>query len=572
MVLETLHPVLSSYFLNPAGLMALSALIPLIIFYLIKKDPEREIMPSFMFFQDEGDSESTSQALKIISRNLMLIFHILAITAFALAFADPFIEGAGSPDHSILVIDRSGSMGDLEEAKNFLGENMGEQNSVILVDETSRVVAEDVPESRARNIIEQVQPVQTETDITSGLEEARRLEGSVAVASDLDQTVDDSSPEDLIQSFRTSDRSLKLMETNRRNRHGIVGLETGETETSIDIKNFENEETNIEVESGNQSRELTIEGRTVETVSFESMEGRNTVKLPQDDFQTDNTAYYYIPEEQNAEIAFIADEENQYLGKTFELINFTSFSHHSPPLDQEVTADVYIIGETEELNSETVTGIEDEVKSGSNLVLFGEGGFSHLGFQDLPIEDLGTDVNQTVSINRPVDTSLGEMEIRDVERISGESYTPGSNAVVKSDYGDGDFLLYNVKDERFRTDFLYPVFWKEITAELTEKPSIEDSNRRTGDEIIRDSIETPGGQELSGRHEVLKTGFYETSNGPVAVNMLSEDESLRNADSYDSTRVSEGSSELPLQNHVAVLILILVLFELGYLYRIGDLR
>lgn len=572
MVLETIQPVLSSYFLNPAGLIGLSALLPLIIFYLIKKDPEKEVMPSFMFFQNRGDAESTSQAFRMISRNLILLFHILVVTAFALAFAEPFLESGGQPENAVLILDRSGSMAELGDAKNFLLKNLGEENTIIIVDDESRVVAESVSASRAQAAIRKVKPAQTETDIASGMEKTRRLEGSIFIGSDLDQTADNTDPEPIVESLSSSGRNVQVMKTERRNRHGIIDLNVGENQTSLDVKNFQQDSRTVEISSGNQTREISLEGKSVETVSFESREGENTVQLSKDEFSADNTAYFYVPEEREVEIAYLSESENPYLAKAFELIEFTTMTHYTPPVEGEINGDIYIIGSSEGILSQTVREIEEDVKSGSNLVIFGKNGFSELGFQNLPVEDKGDKLNNTVTIKEPVDTSLGEMEIRHVERNTGERYSAGSNALVKSSYGEGEFLLYNIDDRRFRNDFLYPVFWKEIASEMTERPSISGSNRKTGEELNQESITSPEGKKYSGRHKISKTGFYETSGGTVAANMLSEDESLRDTIEMENLNSEGETSELSLHRYLVALLLLLIVIELGYLYRIGDLK
>ncbi|PSH00111.1 MAG: hypothetical protein BRC28_01215 [Nanohaloarchaea archaeon SW_4_43_9] len=573
MVLETIQPVLSNYFLNPAGLIALSALLPLIIFYLIKKDPEKEVMPSFMFFQNSGESESTSQAFRMISRNFLLLLHILIVTGFALAFAEPFLEGAGQPENSVLILDRSGSMAELEDAKSFLLDKTGEQNTVIVVEDEARIVAERVPDYRAETLIRNIKPAQTETDIVSGLETAKRFQGSVFVASDLDQTVDNRDPEQILDRFRSAGKRFQVIETERRNRHGIVDIDVGERNTSIDVKNFEDRTKTLEVSSENQKENIEINGKSVETVQFESRTGRNTVTIEEDGFQTDNTAYFYIPEDKNIEVAFISDKKNRYLAKVFELIDFTSMTHYDTPIDEELNADMYIIGDSEGMLSQTVRDIQEDVREGkANLVLFGKPDFSSLEFQDLPVRDNGNTINQTVTIKKPIETSLGEMEIRNIEKISGERYSVGSNAVIRSEYGSGEFLLYNIEDQSFRNNFLYPVFWKEITTEMTENPSASDLNLMTGAEIKRDSITSPGGEEYSERTKLTQTGFYETSKGAVAANMLSEDESLRDATDIEELSVSGETTELSLQKYFVIMILIMTLLEFGYLYRLGELQ
>lgn len=417
-----------------------------------------------------------------------------------------------------------------------------------------------------------MRPAHTETDIVSGLETAQRYPGTVFIASDLDQTVDDRNIQSIIDRFKSIDRGFQIFETDRRNRHGIVDLEVGESNTSVDVKNFENREKTIQISSGNQTREVTVEGKSVETIDLESQTGRNIVELEEDDFSRDNTAYFYIPEARNIDVAFISSQENPYLAKAFELIDFTSFTYYSPPVDQDINADIYIIGHSEGILSQTIRDIEEDVRDGSNLVLFGNPGFSDLNMQDLPVEDEGSNKNETVTIKKPVEASLGEVEIREVAQNSGERYSARSNALIKSEYGNGEFLLYNIDDQSFRNNFLYPVFWKELSRGMSDKPSITESNRETGEELNRESITAPDGKEYSGRHKLTQTGFYETSQGTTAVNMLSEDESLRDQIEIEEGNIAGDAAEMSLQKYIIALILLLVIAELAYLYRLGDLK
>ncbi|MFB6215450.1 MAG: BatA domain-containing protein, partial [Candidatus Aenigmatarchaeota archaeon] len=76
---------LSKYFLQPEGLLALAALIPLLIFYLIQKKPEQQIMPSMMFFMRDKKSGKARQAFRTLLRNWLLLLHILLIAGFAAA-------------------------------------------------------------------------------------------------------------------------------------------------------------------------------------------------------------------------------------------------------------------------------------------------------------------------------------------------------------------------------------------------------------------------------------------------------------------------------------------------------
>ena len=573
MPIETIYPLLSSYFSNPIGLLGLLALIPLAIFYLVKREPEEQMMPSLMFFHDDEEVSSTKSSFRKVMRNLLLLLHILAIFGFAAAFAEPYIEGAGTPEHSILVMDRSASMsGDLGETKSFLRDNLGEKNTVILVDDEARTVAENIPSGQAGSIIENADLRDTGTDIAAGLQRAQRIDGKVFVGSDLDQTADNTDLEGIFSNFRSTGRSYETMDLEPRNSWGVVDMDVGRDNTTVEVKNFESGENTVTVSKGSEQRELTIEGKTVESVTFSSSTGRNTVELEEDGFEKDNTARFFVPESQDFRVTFISDEENRFLMKAFELVEFTDIEYRKPPIDGELDADMYIVGEAESMLSETAEEIQGQVEDGGNLVLFGTQDFEELGFEGLPVEDQGSYRNASVAVSSPVQISLGRTEIREVERTRGERLTPGNNALVRSDYGNGEILFYNIPDSDFNQEFMYPVFWQEISNEMLDRRPVEDLNYETGQELDEETIVSPEGTETSGRTVLRHQGFYETSRGPVAVNMLDQDESLRDGAEVEEATSGPGNSQASVQHLVILLLLGMIIAETGYLYRIGDIR
>ena len=81
--------VLSNYFLEPTGFLALAALIPLIIFYLVKPKPDEKMMPSIRFFMQDRKEGKVKQDSSKILQKLMLIYHILVVATVAAAIANP---------------------------------------------------------------------------------------------------------------------------------------------------------------------------------------------------------------------------------------------------------------------------------------------------------------------------------------------------------------------------------------------------------------------------------------------------------------------------------------------------
>jgi len=124
-------------------------------------------------------------------RNLILLFHILLILGFAGALAHPFFESPSTSDNTVVVFDTSASMNnDIEQAREFVKSNLGGKNTLIIVDNSVEVAAEETSPSRQiMNELRNTESKDVKSNIANGLELASEYSGTIIVASDLDQTV-----------------------------------------------------------------------------------------------------------------------------------------------------------------------------------------------------------------------------------------------------------------------------------------------------------------------------------------------------------------------------------------------
>jgi len=561
----------SQFFLHPTGLLALSALVPLTIFYLVRKKPEEQIMPSMMFFFQDKKSGKAYMALRTLLRNMTLIFHILMVAGFAAALAHPFLEAPSQTDETVVVFDNSASMSnDIDEAQTFVKKNLGEKNTLITVGEEVEVPLEKASAGQVMNHVKSTKSKDVKSDVTTGLETASDYEGTVVVASDLDQTVSSTSSEDIVDEMRNSGRDVKVMETEEDNSWGIVNVEPGEKETSVDVKNFQEEDERITASKGSSEKTLDVEAGSVSTATFTMESGKNTIELEEDGFKPDNKAYISVPENETYDIAFIT-EGNRYFEKAAELIEFVDIETYEPPVSEDIDADIYVVGRTNRILSETVEEIEKEVNdNGASMVVFGHQGVFNLGFESLPVEkEEGMD-NTTVTIEKPRRIDLGKKEMVGAKKVAGESYANPEHALVKAGYGNGEVLFYNL-DEEFRHNFMYPVVWKHVFEELTEKPSIHELNVQTGEEIEAESVETPSGETIEGGAEAAETGFYTAGSKTYAANLESEDESYAEEHGLEAGNIGTEFEKRDVQNLAAVLIALLIVGEAAYLRRLGEI-
>jgi hypothetical protein len=559
---------LSQYFLNPLGLLSLLALIPLLAFYFFRPEPEERVMPSMTFFMEDKKSGTIEKAMKKFRQNLLLLLHIIVLLALAAAIANIYSEGQGRPESSVVVYDRSASMSDdTSDAMSFVRGNLGEENTVVVVGEDVKVPLERVPASRARSYLKSLEPRDVRTDIAGGIETASDYRGTLVVASDLDQSVSQRSAAQLVKDISGDGRDVRLMDTTDSNSWGIVGVEPGRRNTTVEIKNFRKTRESITVNvNGNSFQEVIKAGET-EPVTFSSS-NLNRVRLQADSLVADNTAYISVPPERKFEVLLVSDAGNPHLAKALELISFTQVRQEQPPVS-DLDADVYVVGRAESIRPETVESIESSVEEGASLVLFGQEGLEEKGFDSVP-GSLGKQREVSVEVLEPRRINIGTTQVRKLNKTSGKSLSAPSGALVKRDYGSGEVLLYNVRDGDFRYDFLYPVFWKDVMADLTDRPSIQQLNVNTGESINESWVKPPGGSKVSREVTAGKAGFYNTSTEVYAANLASEDESNTEKPDVQREQVSEEATDRTFRDMIALLLAGIAVVELLYLRRNGD--
>ncbi|MFB6191183.1 MAG: BatA domain-containing protein [Candidatus Nanohaloarchaea archaeon] len=557
--------ILSQNFLNPLGLLALLGLVPLLAFYFFRPEPEEKVMPSMAFFMEDKNSGNLEKAFEKLKRNFLLLLHILVIMGLAAAMANFYTEGAGRPDQAVVVFDRSASMADdMPEAKKFVKSNLGNENTLIVVGEDVEVPLESASSGKVRQYLRKMEARDVETDIAGGLSAARDYRGAIVVASDLDQSLSQRSAPQVLKEMTSGGREVRLMDTSKSNSWGIVGVNPGKANTTVEVKNFMDTRESIRVSVNGESRQKVVGPGETEPVKFSSSH-LNRVRLETDSLRADNTAYISVPPGKKFEVMLISDDGNPYLAKALELIGFTSVEQVSPPVGSGLDADVYIVGRTDRLLLETAEKIEKRVENGASLVVFAQPGIEKK-FSTVPA--LGSPVNTSVEILEPRRINVGGTTVHRMN-YSGTTLSDPGHALVRKNVGRGELLVYNVRDSDFRFDFLYPVFWKGMMADLTDRPSVQQLNVNTGDTINESWVKTPGDEKKKGEVTATQAGFYNTSGSVYAANLASVEESYTEENSLEPGNTG-GSSNRAFRTLIVLLLAGVAAGELVYLRRNGD--
>ncbi len=566
---------LSQVFLSPEMfLFGLLAIPVVLLLYFVRKRPEEEVMPSMMFFMEEEGDSSASAALRFLRRNLMLLLHLFLVLGFAAAAAEPFFEDEEVPESAVVILDVSASMqDDMSEARQFALDNLGRTNTVILAGESPRVVGDKVSRGRASSLIRGAEATGEKTDVVAALDRASALQGSVVLASDGDQSTDRSSAEARAEALRDAGRKVLVPQLDEGGqRHAITGVSASPDSFSAEVANLAERPRNITVTSGNTSRTLSLLSGASASAEFPVSIGTQVASLPEDDVPADNTAYVSYPEDEQAEVVHISNGGDRFLETAVRQISFTEYQKVEPPLDSVPRADIYVVGRTDRVLSESINDIEDRTADGGGLVVIGREGLRPGRYDSLDVSGVGELEKADVEVREPVRASVSNTSVLGFSSARGSSLSRPRRALLRFSHGDGEVLLFNMNSSDFGPSFVYPVFWKRLFQDMVERREIPDLNRDTGAALNSTRIEMPSGQERSGFVRMRSPGIYNTSNGLYAANLESRDESVDEADiPPDRSQSRTVKTERNLQSVAAVALAVLVLGELAALRRLGEL-
>lgn len=441
-----IQQLLQQYFLNPVGLLGILGLLPLIIFYLTRPEPERKVMPSMEFFQEDERRSKLRDALRKLQNNIVLVLNVLSILLLSLGIAGLYLQIQGQ-DETVIVYDRSVSMQEEHaEAVSTVLSEASTDNTVIVAGENVEVY-NDLNRQAAADIIREKDPIYRQADMVSALQQARLHEGSILLLSNLGVS----------KSLRNSyadlgaERGLEQMGYSTENKWGIVEI----GEDFVEVRNYLNKEVTISVEANSNSQEVEIGSKETQRVNTSFEEGKNTVKLSRDEFSPDNKAFVYSPQGEKITVEY-QGPRNEYL---------------STALDSIQTVKNDRDGEILILNEE-----DSESFNSDRPKILMQGSSNHWSSSQTSEEDF--------SLNAPYNIR-GKSEIFDLNPSnSSTSFSNPHNVLFR----DQDTFYYNLEDEELRTSFVYPVIWKDIIHSLKSPNTFENSNKR----VSRTDYSSPG--------------------------------------------------------------------------------
>lgn len=560
--------VLQMPFRNPAALLGLVSIIPLILIYLIRPRP-KEIRFSAIQFLPEGEVKRSAVLSRLISDPLFWV-QLLLLCALSIAAAGPYTteEGAAS-SHLVVVLDGSASMqASSSRALQMIEPYLPGYEKVSLVQagiipQTS--LLEGSPDE-ARDALRLFQPKAVSSDLSGGMTLAAGLltavGGHMLVVSDFNSwTGDDPGA---TRKILEADGRLSIVFADAHQAGENVAL----TEAwDVPGPGYVNHTALIHNYGPARSVPITISGpggETSRTVQMDSGEdyflsttaypGINEVSLDiEDAVSWDNLAYVYVPALGKKRVLYLG-EDGPALAALRSLPNVEVTGVGQPEGHDLVV--VY--------GNATDDGKLNQYIDGGKVVYIASGGAE--GPEYLPVRLEGVESSPASLWVRSEGFAQGlhfnEIGIFSYPKAASRR---GSVTMVEANgrpilsywrLGKGTVVYSGLElDSDFHLRPEYPIFWHKLVNWITDVPDTIQSNRKTGETVHLGEpamIETPATRLTASSLLLDRVGIYRYQGLTIAANMYDPKESsLQRSQEVEAGQFKEVSRETTVEKDLS---------------------
>ncbi|MFB6196205.1 MAG: BatA and WFA domain-containing protein [Haloplanus sp.] len=596
---------LTDVFLTPLGLVALLAVVPVIVLYLVQPDPRRIELPTLRLLLEDEQRDASHPLLERLKRSLLLLVQLLVIVVLALALAGPYVSVSESQtvEETVIVLDGSASMGvQTDGGTRFSAaiaaarEATTGTNSVVFAGHDTRIALRSGGATEVTATLDRLSVTDAPADLGQAISQAASIAGEnarVVVFSDF-------ASDGWTEAVRTA-RARGLQVDLRQfagggdANVGIVDRSFTGRNVSLSVKNYGSERVTRSVTLGDRSRSVTLGPGDVARVTFAVPAGGGQARLtPGDAFPTDDVAYVAAPSDPTVDVLLLTNDRNRYLTTALSVIDGVRLTVDSPPT---TVGDGYDVILYSDLDPERL--LRGNVEAGKDLIANG-GGVGVLAQENPPdtyrdlllLSPTGVGSNPTIGRVERSDLTRG-IDFPPPERYllgslrAGTALVRTSNGtplVATQTRGPGRVLYYGsvIDQDPFRFNYQYPVFWKRAVFYLAGRESLASLNRETGTRLQlanTTTVQTPDGSVSAQVVPLDRAGFYAVGDRRIGVSLYSEAESDVAAESLadraDETgvpvREEERQVPRPLTWVVALAALVVAVGEIAYLRRRGDL-
>ena len=578
---------------NINGLYAFLSLIPLIIIYLKRPRPQDKKIPSLMFVMKSAGFSKAHTIFRKLIHNLLFLLQLLALVFLSLAIAVPYFDVPAKyvTEHTVIILDISASMQvkqdgmktRFDEAKSLAAENLWGRNSIILAGQNPYVAISNVYESRAKEILDQIEPTESVTNLGSAILAAEMLinssKGRVVVISDFINT-HGPNPLEAKRVLVSKGIDVQFIDVSGDAKNvGIINIEFDSDQSKAYVKNYNDKEASVTINlikdgESMDKMKLEIAPHSVETALFSTLPGKSMIEIDNnDDFSVDNRAYISSPMKEKINVLLITNQRNSNLELALRSSAKIALAIEEPPRIGSLDYDVIIFSNFNAniLLPSTPRDVERFVRNGANVIIMSQPDIKSLNWFALMPLNLSNYLNEStinVDVMNKFTKYLQQGEAGKYLTSNYFNSTPFNKSVVMATADDGSPLIaiksldkgmsvyYGIEEER---DFIispdYPVFWNNLVDFLVGRGDITDYNMKFTDFY---SI------------NLTKQGIYNIKGKDVSLNLLDQGESDVGESGIDNTailkrdkedfEVTEAEQKMPYSFEKSLVILVLLLF------------
>ncbi len=588
-------------FENPLALIALLSVIPLIIIYMLRPKPAVLSIPSLMFvLKLERERKRIYASITKIVRDPLFLIQLLMLILLSTAAAGYYYTSQEplSGEHTVLVLDTSASMqvdSRFADAVKIADEYVSKKNSIILASDTPLLALDGGDASNAKDILSKVKPGAGTADLSAAITTGMRLlsqegGGKIMVISDFTNSKGDDpvSSKNLAESYGISVNFVKVGKPvdNIGIINGWIEANNGNYSYTGVIKNYKNQNENVEIETGRGTFENSTSfsinvpaGGTNQFTIGNLGPGITTVQLNvKDSLSVDNKAYISIPDTSGQRILYVTDNGKLPSKTALSLIPNSNLSVvNSVPSSLDGYTLVVLAQKENPIANDSITRIENYVRNGGNAVFIASGALApnktEVGLvKILPVKPTGIE-NETNEVDLGVQESQQSSSTEDIssyeisvykylnatERTGSTTLATLDNGVPILSYwqvGKGTVFYMGLDDElgdnawnNFHNLPEYPVFWIKLVEWLGGTGDISEYNLNTGTLTSlskTEEIKTPTKTFTSNHVLFDEAGIYEILGKKIAVNLYNDKESNTTVDASDVIQraVAEDKSKL----------------------------
>jgi len=591
---------------NPSGLWALLALVPLIILYLIRPKPKVMQIPSLMFFLKSSGARKLTSFLKQITHDWLFLIQLLLLLGLALTFSHPFTtyQHDVTAANTVIVLDVSASSQvregsrtrfDLEvaQAKKVLGA----KNTIILAKDVPFIALQDASAEEAVKFLNSLKPRETISKIGEAVILAGETlgEGRVVVISDFINTggQDPDVAKAVLQSKGLVVDFINIASPGKSN-VGIIQLDASNDQTTVYVKNYDNQQRTVPVTIGASKTTLNIAAKATETYSFKTPSGINKIELSvNDDFPIDNVAYLSAPDGGKAKVMLIANNASTFLKNALLASGDFDVTVSQPPVITKGDFDVIIINNVDlkQLLAGTFEEVRLQAEKGATVIVAVQDNSQKIDYKGLlPVKLDGRSdggfvtVEQLNRFTKNIDFGKSDYVLKaDLDGDQTVIATVNSiPAISIKPLGAGKVIYYGIPESAdFKYSPHFPIFWTELMKYVTEQQDVKNLNFKAGETLLLDkeeTVKTPTRKLKRAALVLDEAGIYELEDRKIAVNLVDDFESNVNLEKKVGTKSTEyelkpvkETREFHWEIWLLSLAIILLVFEVFFVRYRGDL-